>query len=170
MKSLMPVQAIFFVILAAIALAQTSPRIQGIQLGNLSLGVDFRFPETVEQCEPVVMYSDTIKGGHSLYLITPDNYVFLRIPISNETRYYIEWICDIPAGYGFTATYYSSAYFVVQPGSSSSCLQNITTTYANGRYETTVFESYTAHPPNTTVPYIDPLNSPRYALPSASVL
>jgi hypothetical protein len=159
-------QAIFLAILAATVLAQRTP---GIQLGNVSLRVDFRFPETVTQCEPVLMYCDTMRVGYSLYLLTPDSYVFLRIPIPNGTQY-IEWTCDIPAGYGFTASLLERAYFVVQPGSSSSCLQNITTTYANGRYDTTVFESYTAHRPNTTVPYIEPQNIPGYALPSASVL
>ena len=163
------IQAVFLIVLAATVLAQPSPQMQGIQLGNLSLGVDFRFPETVTQCEPVLMYCDTIRVGYSLYLLTPDNYVFLRIPIPNGTRY-IEWICDIPAGYGFTASYYSRAYFVVQPGLSSSCLRNITTTYASGRYDTAVFQSYTAEPPNKTVPYIETQNRPTYALSSSSVL
>ena len=149
--------------------AQPSPPMQGIQLGNLSLGIDFRFPETVAQCEPVLIYCDTIRDGYSLYLLTPDRHVFLRVPIPTGTRY-IEWVCDIPAGYGFIASYYSQHGFVVRSGSSSSCLRNITTSYAYAVYDTTVFQSYTAHLPNTTAPFIQTHLLPTCAYLSISTI
>jgi hypothetical protein len=150
-------RAIFLGILASTVLAQPSPPSQGIQIGNPDLGAwDIRFSLTVTQCEPVPIYYNSTTAEYAIFFNygTPDTNTFLSIPIPIGAGY-IEWICNVPAGYGFYAVYYSLHYFViVQPGSSA-CLHDVTTTYPDATYRTTVFQSYTAQAPITTAAAIE---------------
>jgi hypothetical protein len=63
---------------------------------------------------------------------------------------YLQWICNIATGHGFIASSYFEYYVVVQRGSSSSCLHNVTTTYSYASYSTTDFEAYTRNPPSAS--------------------
>jgi hypothetical protein len=153
-------RVIFLAILAEIVLGQPSPPAQGIQLWlvDRSLGVDARFPLTVTQCEPVFIYynntysiaaSDTF-GGVALNpaFHLPYFLIFYFPPGVG----YIEWICNIPAGYSFWVRANLNYPIVVQPGSSSFCLRDITTTYRHATYSTAYFQSYTAGPPTSLAP------------------
>ena len=148
-----------FLVLAAIVLAQPSPPALGIQIGSSAFGSDIRFPlnASVTQCEPVfIYYNNTIRPTYVLLANAGINYNFLSIgPIPVGVGYF-EWICNIPAGYGFWAARDYFYYIVVQPGSSSSCLHDVTTTYQYAGYSTTEFASYTAYP-ITTTPSLLPL-------------
>jgi hypothetical protein len=88
-------------------LAQPSPPSQGIQIGNPDLGAwDIRFSLTVTQCEPVPIYYNTTTAEYAIFFNygTPDTNTFLSIPIPIGAGY-IEWICNVPAGYGFYAVF-----------------------------------------------------------------
>jgi hypothetical protein len=141
-----------FLILVAIVLAQPSPPALGIQIGNLTIGSDIRFPLNVTQCEPVFIYYNVtitvdyyvvlLDAGHSYHVLTIG-----PIPIGVG---YFEWVCNIPAGYGFWVVQDNRYFTVVQPGPLSSCLHNVTTTYQYASYITTSFAFYTARTPITT--------------------
>ena len=152
-----------FLILAAIVLGQPSPPALGVQIGYPRDGYDIRFPLTVTQCESVfIFYNFTSRDPQSLHFIQPDYNIFLDIgPFSPEDITgvgYIEWICNIPADYAFWAGF--SGYLrtpvyvvhpvVVQPGSLSSCLHNVTATYQYAVYYPSNLFSYTARPLATT--------------------
>jgi hypothetical protein len=148
--------AIFLARLVVTVLAQ--PPAQGIQLGSPeSDGDDFRFPLAVSQCEPVFIWYNRTTRNTNMYFITPDfngsDGMFLQIPAPFGTGY-IEWICNIPAGYAFMVGYWYRHYIVVGPSTLSFCLHNVTATYEYALYIMTSFRSYTSHPPNTTRPSI----------------
>jgi hypothetical protein len=150
---------LIFLILAAIVLAQPSPPAQGIQIasGPPDFGIDVRFPLTVTQCEPVFIYYNNTSGSTvNVYLSTNIQNLLDIYPIPVGAGY-IEWICNIPAGYNFWASANRVGtqvyprrwcHVVVQPGLLSSCLHDVTTTYRYASYFTTDFEFYTAHPPD----------------------
>ena len=155
--------AIFF---AALGQAQPSPPAEGVQMGNTSLGLDIRFPLTVSQCEPVLIYynvTDTSDLVRAFFLYQPDNSFFVLILTIPRGEGYLEWICNIPAGHRFVASLDLERYYVVQPGSSSACLRNVTTTYRFASYATTYFYSYTVQPAVTTTPSLFPGNAATYA-------
>jgi hypothetical protein len=143
-------------VLAATVLAQPSPPAQGVQL---SAAYDVRFPLTVSQCEPVFIFYNTT-GPYNVNLnirapagttSTSPAIAVITIPLGIG---YLEWACHIPAGHAFVVEGWYERYFVVQPGSSSSCLHDITTTYSYVRYTTTAFQSYTSNPPTSVTPAI----------------
>jgi len=131
---------------------------QGVQLGY---DVYIRFPAAVSQCEPVLIYHDTPEGYTlSIYTRTPsDTPTLIRLHLPYGIGY-LEWICNIPAGYTVIVEGYYDYVLVVQPGPSS-CLGDITTTYAYASYATASYRSFTGNPPNTTVPIITPSNTAR---------
>jgi hypothetical protein len=154
---------LIFLILAAIVLAQ--PPAQGIQLGSIPDGRDLRFPLTATQCEPVfIFYNNTRSSGPGVIgveLITAElgdtgsAYNLLTIGPIPVGAGFFEWICNIPAGYGFWAAFGPGSYLyytIVQPGPLSSCLHNVTTTYQYASYATAIFESYTASIRTATSP------------------
>jgi hypothetical protein len=128
----------------------------GVQLGFPEFGDDIRAQFTATQCEPFLIYYNTSRGAITPVVVgSPemrDDLIFFPIPAANVTNGYLEWICDIPAGYSFILSRFSDRYYVVRPGSTSSCLQDVTATHQYAHYVTTAFQSYTAHPPNTTTP------------------
>ena len=149
--------AAFQAILVSTVMSQPLAPTQGIQFSDSDL-FDIRFPLSVSQCDPVLIYHNTT--GPSFIGIDTTipaeplrlcRLVTLNIPTGIG---YLVWICDIPAGYTFTAEYSFRRFYVVQPGSSSSCLQNVTTTYADAEYLTSDFATYTANAPHTTSPSI----------------
>jgi hypothetical protein len=145
-------QAIVFAFLATIAHAQPSLPAQGIQIGTPAGGWDIRFPLTVTQCEPVfIYYNNTISATYGgLGLETPDGtYLAYLGPLPLGVGY-LEWVCNIPAGFGFVA--YSSTFcpVVVQSGPLSSCLRDLSTTYQYASYSTANFATYTSTRPITT--------------------
>ena len=156
-----------FLILARIVLAQPSPPALGIQFGDPGEGLDVRFPSTVTQCEPVFIYYNNTMASVTRYteivFFTPGGAFFLIISIPAGAGYY-EWVCNIPAWYGFgvyTHTPSPPLHLIVQPGPLSSCLHNLsTTTYQYASYDTTVFASYTAQAPIATITF---LSSDAYA-------
>jgi len=121
---------------------------QGYQVcAHIPDGVDIIFPVSIVQCEPVLIYyniTDTDQIGVGFF--TPDlySYSFLRLYFPVGVGY-LDWICDIPAGYTFTAFCDFEQTFTVQPGSSSACLGDITTAYSYVSYLSTYFQSYTQH-------------------------
>jgi hypothetical protein len=134
-----------------VVFAQPSPPAQGIQLASC-LPFDVFFPLTVSQCEPVfVYYNTTVPQSFGISTISGEYTDLIIFAIPTGIGYF-EWICNIPAGY--TIIVDGRYVFVVQPGWSSSCLGDITTTYPHATYITTAFRSYTANPANTTVPRI----------------
>jgi hypothetical protein len=140
-----------FLILAAIVLAQPSSPAQGIQIGD---DYDIRFPLTVTQCEPVFIFYNVPSSSTAFVTLSTgsDNTFLFSIGPSVGDTGYFEWICNIPAGYGFWATSrpYIFHYTVVQPGPLSSCLHNLNRTYQYASYNTIAFASYTEHPAITT--------------------
>jgi hypothetical protein len=145
-------QVIFLAILAGILLAQPSPPAVGIQLGRFPEW-EVRFPLTVTQCEPVFIYYNTTARFNGVGLSSRiDIPSFLLIGYFPVGVGYVEWICNIPAGYGFWAGSAQTYPIVVQPGSLSSCLRDITTTYQYATYTTAAFQSYTAGPPTPLAP------------------
>jgi hypothetical protein len=154
--------ALVTVLVAFAVTVLTQPPPDGIRLPN-PLGfdnIDVFFPLTVSQCEPVFVYYNTPVGlgfGISTIFQEYTDLVVFYIPPGVG---YFEWICNIPAGY--TIIVLGSYVFVVQPGPSSSCLADITTTYSYASYATSAFRSYTAHPANTTSPIITAPISPSY--------
>ena len=137
--------------------AQSSPPTEGIQLGLPEEDLDFRFPLNITQCEPVFMYYNLTPSDSSFayYLGIRDTDFTEVIGIMVPTGIgYIEWICNIPAGYGFVADFVKQMYYVVQPGSLSSCLHNVTTTDPYAPYYPTLFASYTGNSPVTATPII----------------
>jgi hypothetical protein len=144
-----------FSMLAVTVITQPSPPAQGVQLSN---EFDTIFPLTVSQCAPVFIYYNTtpIYGYRTfltIYTLVYDEYLLrFELPLGVG---YLEWICNIPAGYGFIAG--AGHYFVVQSGTSSSCLRNVTASYPFVSYNTTAFLPFTQSPPNTTLPnLVDP--------------
>ena len=128
----------------------------GVQIGFPEITVDVRAPLIAKQCEPFRMFYQIPPGPVAIVLVfapEPRDYLILfRIPAANVTTGYLEWICDIPAGYGFILSQFSDRFYVVQPGSTSSCLQDITATYQHAHYNTAAFRSFTALPPVTATP------------------
>jgi hypothetical protein len=118
--------------------------------------VDIRISSTAKQCEPFhIHYNLTSQSdAYTLLFDTPDRQRFLSIRLPTGVGC-MEWVCNVHAGYSFYVSGPLSEYYVVQPGSSSACLNNIMTTYAYAEYNTNVFQSFTAHPPNTTPPPAD---------------
>ena len=125
---------------------QPSPTTPGIQLANPEAG-DVRFPVTVSQCEPVLIYHNTPNAYFLLIYTTGADLIRLNIPFGIG---YLEWICNIPAGFPVSVGNYFAFSLVVQSGSSSSCLHNITTTYAYASHATSLLRSFTANPPTST--------------------
>ena len=119
---------------------------EGIQLARVN---DIRFPLTVAQCEPVLIYYNVnTTGGSHLFLHSASSELLAHLAIPVGVGY-LEWVCNIPAGHGFRVSAYYEQYFVVQAGSSSSCLRALTTTYSYVNYATTAFQSYTSNAPST---------------------
>jgi hypothetical protein len=120
---------------------------------NAQPAVDIRIPSTAKQCEPFhIHYNLTSESdAYALFLGTPDGQRFLSIRFPSGVGC-MEWVCNVPAGHSFYVSGPLSGYYIVQPGSSSTCLHNITTTYTYAQYNTNIFQSFTAHPPNTTPP------------------
>ena len=116
---------------------------------------DIRFPITVAQCEAAFIYYNTSTIGNRVDFLRPDiarpslDDIFLSILIPRGIGY-LEWVCDIPEGHSFFVAHTRGYYLVVGPGSSS-CLHNVTATYADASYNTTLFVSYTMNPPRPTV-------------------
>ena len=118
--------------------------------------VHFFLIVAVTQCEPVLIYYNMASDRYNLSLLMSDFYEFLRIPVPSGTGY-IEWTCNIPRGYGLyglVASNYRQYYLVVKPGRQSSCLRNLTRTYPSASYATSVFSSYTGHPPSSRSPHL----------------
>jgi hypothetical protein len=127
---------------------------QGHEQGSPVNGWDIVFPLQFFQCEPALIY----------FNITTDLPVFATLTAPDALEYdefrlitlifpqgigYLEWICNIPAGFTFITfpvTDWDGGYdqsYTVQPGSSSACLQSITTTYSYITYNTANFQTYT---------------------------
>jgi hypothetical protein len=164
------VRAISLAILEAIVvLAQPSSPAQGVQMG-VPGSYDLRFPLTVTQCEPVFIYYNVDPITYSPVFFafwsasTLDSSFLFFGPFLGIG--YFEWICNIPAGYSFQVVTSWIYTFIVQPGSSSSCLGNITTTYSYAAYATTAWTSYTALPPTVTTSYTGGLLATYVYLPS----
>ena len=124
-------------------LGQNTRPTEGYYIGNAGFGFDIIMPLSIAQCEPVLIYYN-ITGATlvGVALHTPELYIFLTLYFPRGVGY-LDWICDIPAGHTFTAYAFLLQTFTVQPGSSSGCLGEITTTYPYVYYQTTHFQSYT---------------------------
>src|SRR5215472_8675196 len=118
--------ALFSLTLFLAILAVPAPPRQGVQLANVIPGDhDIRFPLTLTQCEPVLIYYNMASAAY-LRFETSDrqtNLLNLYVPVGAG---YIEWICDIPAGDAVMVSFFDSRSYVVRPGTSSSCLSNVT--------------------------------------------
>jgi hypothetical protein len=135
---------------------------------NPAEGQEFIFPLTATQCEPFYIW----------YNVTRDNFfTFLDASFYPSVSFtfpqgvgYLEWICNIPAGVLIVSAVATlirirdaplvlhPAEYVVQPGSSSDCLGDVTTTYSLLNYGSG-FASYTqtASRVLTTPPALTPL-------------
>ena len=152
MRATSLIQLAFLAPLVVTLLAQPSPPSEAVQLGDPETDLDLRMPLTVVQCEPVfIYYNKPQRSLWDMWMYTPNytRFLVMEIPIGIG---YLEWICNIPAGYGFIAYVFHDRYYVVQPGSSSSCLGDITATYGHVAYATPVFQSFTGNTPDTTLP------------------
>jgi len=121
---------------------------EGFQVGP-GLGTDIILPLSATQCEPFLIYHNIPAGyDYRMFLYTPDFQIgneFLHLLLPQGAGYF-DWICNIPAGYSFLAYAATGQYYTVQPGSSSACLGDVTTTYPYASYLTD-FQSYTQHSP-----------------------
>ena len=154
-------QSAIVMLLAAsfgVGLAQISSSATGFQLAHPEEGWDIIFPLSVAQCEPVsIYYNHTLPTpGFTIHISVNDpqeSTVLLTIdPPQDYGVGYLEWICDIPAGHSFIVQSLRAQYYVVGYGSSSSCLGEITTTYAHMSYNTMALQSYTKNAPRTVSP------------------
>jgi hypothetical protein len=129
---------------------------QGIQLGNPPAGINIIFPASITQCESfLVYYNITIPVPPVIAIYTPDliGDALLTLHPPGSATGYIDWVCNIPAGHGLIVgvrdppsipgRVLRTKNYVVQPGTSSSCLVDLTTTYSVAAYGTN-FPSYTA--------------------------
>jgi hypothetical protein len=160
----------FLASLAALVLtvlSQQLPPTVGIQLSD-SDQIDIRFPLTVSQCDAVLIYYNTTRSssvGIDTAIPAEDTRLRRLITLSIPTGIgYLVWMCNIPAGYSFIAEYSYRRFFTVQPGSSSSCLRDVTATYSAADYLTSDFGTYTANPPHTTSPSIPAAQLAGYVL------
>jgi hypothetical protein len=131
-----------------------SPPTEGYQLSFPNSSYEIIMPLTITQCEPVYIYYN-IASDPSAYnlldFITADSAgdTIMEFDFPSPTGY-LEWICDIPAGYSFIAWGDFMQFYTVQAGSSSDCLGNITTTYSIMDYATIPFRLYTELSPTLT--------------------
>jgi hypothetical protein len=140
-------------IFAAMTVGQPAPPNEGYQLSDSPL-FEIIMPLSVAQCEPVLIYYDiTKKPDVYLLLFTPDFDILASFKFPGLIGY-LEWICNIPSGIEFVAaSNFAYQLYKVQPGSSTDCLGNVTTTYSAVEYATAAFQTYTEFPmPSTTIP------------------
>jgi hypothetical protein len=120
----------------------------GYQLGTGAAGNSIIIPKSFAQCEPFLIFYELFEVVSTVLVLSTiegDTIVTLSLPLGSG---YLEWICNIPAGQQFLVM--GEKVFTVQPGSSSACLGNVTTTYSFASYSTGIFQSYTASPPAFT--------------------
>jgi hypothetical protein len=149
--------AIFVVATGLAALGQQTnfPRpTQGFGVGDPLYQWNITLPSSIAQCEPFVIYYNTSifdEGDNFILDIrTPDSQTVLVLLEFPNAIGYLDWICNIPAGYSFVAEAFSfKQYYTVDPGSSSACLGNVTTTNSILFYQTPYFKSYTQAPPTS---------------------
>jgi len=140
---------IFAAVLTVIA--QIARLTEGYYFSDITQSSSIILPLSIVQCEPVLIYynntyDDLIGVAFKFKLyIGDEEFFFLTLSFPFGVGY-LDWICNIPAGSSFIASYVDSAQtYTVQPGSSSACLGDITTTYSYAAYEPTYFQSYTQH-------------------------
>ena len=141
---------VLLAILSVTILAQPSRPTDALQIGDPSAGFDVRFPVTVSQCEPVLIYFNVIGLGEGyIGFDAPDEgpYNFLiRMQLPRYSFGYMKWICNIPAGYRFLV-YNTLQYYVNVQAGPSSCLGNITTRLCQGVGITSLDFSHTPRIP-----------------------
>jgi hypothetical protein len=118
-------------------LTQPAQPTQAVQLSRL---YDIRFPSTVSQCQPALIYHNTLES-YAIHIYTMESGVsrtLIRLTIPRGIGY-LEWTCNIPAGYTFVMFNSYAHVLSVQLASSSACLGDITTTYSYADYEKTDF-------------------------------
>ena len=148
------ITAVVVIFAAVLAVhAQIARPAQGYEMGNVTAGFDVILPLSIVQCEPVLVYyniTGTAPYNLSMVLIGSDNSRLLSLDIPPFVGY-LDWICNIPAGYIFFASFFLAQTYTVQPGSSSACLGNVTTTYSYVHYGTN-FQSATQLPESGSHP------------------
>ena len=119
--------------------SQSTHPAQGIQLGNPRAGINIVIPASMTQCESfLVYYNITALVSPHIALYTPDlvGDALLTLLPPGSAIGYIDWVCNIPAGHGLivgvrdlldTGVLRTQNY-VVQSGTSSSCLVDLTAT------------------------------------------
>src|ERR1700731_991082 len=85
------------------------------------------FPFTATRCEPFYIFYNATDGNFLNFYDATLSHTLFIITFPKGTGY-LEWICDIPAGFVFNAG--NVIDYTVQAGSSSDCLGDITTTYS----------------------------------------
>jgi hypothetical protein len=119
---------------------------QGYDLSDPSLDFEVIVPLSIAQCEPFLIYYNNA-GNFQLDIKTfdlEDDLLFLSFPPGIG---YLDWICNIPAGYGFVVEMLSRfEYYTVEVGSSSACLGDLTASDTFYDPQTSAFQSYTQHP------------------------
>jgi hypothetical protein len=123
-------------VVAVMTIGQPTPPTEGYQMGS-PLDYDLIMPLSVAQCEPVLMYYNITNVFYS----EPPTLFFFSASLGTAVTFvtfgflnpigYLEWICNIPAGAEFVAAFGMANLYTVQPGSSSACLGNVTTTYSD---------------------------------------
>ena len=138
--------ATFAVAILATVVKPLAPPTTGWLINDGDGQVLFIWPLTATQCEPFYIFYDLTAGNKLGFYdpTTPARFLFY-FDVPNGTGY-VEWICNVPAGFGFL----SVQNYVVEAGSSSDCLGDITTTYSHLTYNTAAFASYTRNPPPLT--------------------
>jgi len=137
--------------------AQTIRPTEGYYFSDITQSTSIILPLSIVQCEPVLIYynntyDDLIGVAFKLYIADREEFFFLTLSFPRGVGY-LDWICNIPAGSSFIAYYVDSAQtYTVQPGSSSACLGDITTTYSYASYYTSYFQYYTQHPDSGEFP------------------
>jgi hypothetical protein len=125
---------------------------QGIQLGNPPAGINIVVPASMTQCESfLVYYNISVPFSRFIAFYTPnlvgDSLLTLLPPASLNG--YIDWVCNIPAGHGLIVGvrdvdgFLRTENYIVQSGTSSSCLVDLTAGYSVANYGTN-FPSYTS--------------------------
>jgi hypothetical protein len=104
------------------------------------------------QCEPfLVYYNIIVPVSPFIGFFSPDlagDALLTLLPPGSATGY-IDWVCNIPAGHGLIVGVRDAAgilrtkNYIVQSGTSSSCLVDLTASYSVVDYGTN-FPSYTS--------------------------
>jgi hypothetical protein len=105
-------------------------------------------PLYIAQCESVYIYynSPTYLWVWSPFSLDQNAIIQFQLPFGSDPGY-MEWLCNIPEGVAYFIEANGIQYYgTVQPGTSSSCLGDLSVDSSLVGYNTAAFNSFTQNP------------------------